>query len=91
MPHTQTQIEWEKDALAKYQLMITKLPLFHRDIAKQVVNKKAASNAVERGSPRVEESDIVRAFLSEVPLAFYSLMIRLFDEVKFDYKRHEQK
>lgn len=86
MPETKTHFEWETNAFKKYQLLITKIPLFHREIAKIVVDKKAESNAKERGSNMIEESDIVSAFLSEVPKAFYSLMIRLFDEVGFEYK-----
>ena len=89
MPETTTKFEWEINALKKYQLMITRIPLFHRDIAKIVVDKKAESNAKERGSNVIEEADIVDAFLSEVPKAFYSLMIRLFDEVGFEYKENE--
>ena len=89
MSETTTKREWDIDALEKYQRIIQKIPLFHRDIAKTVVDKKAVSNARERGSNVVEETDIVSAFLSEVPKAFYSLMIRLFDEVGFKYKEHE--
>ena len=81
-----SNVEWEDGARKKYQLMITKIPLFHRDIAQVVVDKKAEINAQERGSKMIEEKDIVAAFLSEVPKTFYSLMIRLFDEVGFDYK-----
>ena len=91
MTPVQTNIKWDEIAYEKYQLMITKIPLFHREIAKQVVDKKAVINAVERGSSKVEEGDIVRAFLSEVPMTFYSLMVRLFDEVGFQYKRFESK
>lgn len=85
----QSQLEWEKEALGKFKSMIEKIPLFHRQIAQQVVHKKAQLNAKERGSSLVEESDIVRAFFSEVPFAFYSLMIRLLDEVGFAYKEYE--
>jgi len=91
MTETKTQLEWEKGAYDKYQLIITKIPLFHRNIAKIVVDKQAVINAQERGSQSVEECDIVRAFFSEVPKAFYSLMIRLFDEVGFNFKEYEQK
>jgi len=91
MSDTQIQIGWDAAAKAKYDQMIRKIPLFHREIAKVVVDKKAIMNAQERGSHAVEEPDIVRAFFSEVPMTFYSLMIRLFDEVGFDYKRHEPK
>jgi len=89
MPEIKEKIEWEEKALKKYQLIISKIPLFHRNIAKVVVDKKALSNAQERESNTIEESDIVSAFFSEVPKAFYSLMIRLFDEVGFDYNEQE--
>ena len=80
-------IPWEAGALEKYNKMLLLIPFFHRGIAKEVVNKKAEQNAQERGSQQVGEHDIVRAFLSEVPKAFYSLMIRIMDEVGFDYKK----
>ena len=85
--NTQAQLTWEPRALQKFNSMIERIPLFHREIAKKVAYKKAQINAQERGSNMVEEPDIVQAFLTEVPKAFYSLMIRLFDEVGFDYKR----
>jgi len=88
MPETKAKCEWESGALEKYKVMIAKIPLFHRNIAKVVVDKQAVINAQERGSEVVEESDIIRAFFSEVPKAFYSLMIRLFEEVKFNYKEY---
>ena len=89
MSYTQTQLEWDPVIRAKYDEMITKIPLFHREIAKKVVDKKAVLNAQARGNGKIIEEDVVRAFLTEVPVAFYSLMIRLFDEVGFDYKKYE--
>jgi hypothetical protein len=91
MPDTQIKLDWDTTARKKYQEMILKIPLFHREIAKKVVDKKAVLNAQERKSSVVEESDIIRAFFSEVPMTFYSLMVRLFDEVGFDYKKYEAK
>lgn len=85
------QMQWEAQANEKYKLMISKIPLFHRDIAKQVVDKKAVINAQQRGAEQVEEEDIILAFFSEVPMTFYSLMIRLFQNVGFDYKKYESK
>ncbi len=82
---------WEENSRKKYEQMITKIPLFHREIARQVVNKKAVENAKSRGAQAVEEPDIVRAFLTEVPKAFYSLMVRLFEEVGFNYRQYEGK
>ena len=91
MSVTQIRLEWEGQALRKFENMIRRIPLFHRQIAQQVVEKKAEQNALARQANLVEESDIVKAFLSEVPMAFHSLMIRLMDEVKFEYRPYEAK
>ncbi|MBI5149518.1 MAG: hypothetical protein HZA28_01940 [Candidatus Omnitrophica bacterium] len=91
MSNVQIKIDWEPIARQKYEKMITRIPLFHREIAKIVVDKKAPMLAQQRGSHMVEEEDIVRAFFSEVPMTFYSLMIRLLDGVGFDYKKYEPK
>lgn len=86
MDDVQKTIIWQQDSLKKFETMISKIPLFHRDIAKGVVLQKAELNAKARSSSLVEDQDIISAFLTEVPKAFYSLMIRLMDEVGFDYK-----
>ena len=91
MENTQTKLEWEQEALRKFNVMIERIPLFHREIAKKVTVKKAQLNALERGANLVEESDSVQAFFSEVPKAFYSLMVRLFNEVGFNYKEFASK
>ncbi len=89
MTHAQTDLQWEPTALDKYNQMLKRIPIFHREIARQVVCKKAEMNAKERGASQIEEGDLVGAFLSEVPKAFYSLMIRIMDEVNLDYKKYE--
>ena len=86
MVTVQTTMQWEPAALAKYNKMLNLIPIFHRRIAKEVVNKKAEQNAQARSSAQVEEKDIVSAFTTEVPKAFYSLMDRIMDEVGFDHK-----
>ena len=83
-------MKWEPTALAKYSKMLNLIPIFHRRIAKEVVNKKAEQNAQVRSSVQVEEKDIVAAFTTEVPKAFYSLMIRIMDEVGLDHKKYEK-
>ena len=87
MQNTQLNILWEKTALEKYNAMIVRIPIFHRELVKQVVPSRAEAIARARGGSQVEEEDIVRAFLTEVPKAFYSLMVRLLDEVGFEYKQ----
>ena len=88
MVTVQTTMKWEPTALTKYNKMLNLIPIFHRGIAQEVVNKKAELNAQDRSSTQVEEKDIVAAFMTEVPKAFYSLMIRIMDEVGFNYKAH---
>lgn len=82
-------MEWNPEAEDKYKKMLKKIPLFHRQITQEVVDKMAPQNAQERGSQLIEEEDIVKAFLCEVPQTFYSIMIRLMDDVGFDYKKYE--
>ena len=84
----QTNMQWDAVALSKYNKMLNMIPIFHRRLAQEVVNKKAEQAAVARGSSTVEEVDIVQAFLAEVPKAFYSLMVRIMREVGFDYKKY---
>lgn len=88
MTTTFVKMQWDQVAEQKFLAMIRKIPMFHRDIAKEVVEKKAQQNARVRGSVKVEECDIVDAFFSEVPKAFYSLMVRILDEAGMDYGRH---
>ena len=90
MTTAHTQIPWDKDAQEKYNRMIVRIPLFHRTIADKVAHKRAELNAHERGASVVEESDIVRAFLTEVPMAFYSLMIKIMNDVGFNYQPYEK-
>ena len=88
MVSVQTTMDWDSLALAKYNKMLNLIPVFHRQIAKEVVNIKAEQLAKERSSTHVQEQDIVQAFLTEVPKAFYSLMIRIMNEVDLDYKKY---
>ncbi len=83
-------MQWQQDTKEKYDQMISKIPIFHRQVAVAVVEKAAEINARDRKSDQIEECDVIRAFLTEVPPAFYSLMIRLFNDVGFDYKKYEE-
>lgn len=88
MTTTFTKMPWDAATQSKFNAMINKIPLFHRDIAREVVEKKAQLNAQSRGAVCVEECDIVDAFFSEVPKAFYSLMVRILDEAGLNYDKH---
>ena len=88
MTTTFIKMPWDTDTEKKFFAMIKKIPMFHRDIAKAVVERKAQLNAQSRGASCVGQQDVVDAFFSEVPKAFYSLMIRILDEAGLDYGRH---
>ena len=90
MTDMQKTMTWEAKTKEKFDAMIQRIPLFHRSLAQEVAVRQAELNAQERGSDTVNEGDVVRAFFSEVPMAFYSLMIKLFQDVGFDYKRYEK-
>ncbi len=84
-------MNWDVTTQKKYDSMIGKIPLFHREITKKIVPLKAEENAKTRGSSVIEEGDVIQAFLTEVPKAFYSMMIRLMDDVGFDHKKIENR
>ena len=82
------KMTWEKTTEERFKKMLSKMPIFHRHMTEVTATQKAESNARDRGSRIVEEADLMRAMFSEVPLQFYSLMIRLLDNVGFDYKKY---
>jgi len=82
------ELKWDNGVFKKFNQMIEKMPLFHRRIAEDLVKHKAEANAKARSSSLVEEKDVVKAFFSEVPKPFYSMMIRLLDNVGFNYKEY---
>jgi len=79
---------WEKTTEEKFKKMLSKMPIFHRHMTEVTASKKAEENAKERSSRSVEEEDLMRAMFSEVPMQFYSLMIKLLDDVGFNYKKY---
>ena len=81
-------MDWDIKTQEKFKLMISKMPVFHRRIAEEAVTIKAQENAQARGAASVSEADVISALFSDVPKPFYSLMIRLLEDVKFDYRKH---
>ena len=81
-------MEWEKKTLEKFKVMISKIPLFHRGIAENAVSKKAQENERLRGGMFVEEEDVISAFFSDVPVSFYSMMVRLLEQNGYNYKQY---
>ena len=81
-------MNWDIKTQEKFKLMIAKMPVFHRRIAEEAVTIKALENAKARAASRVEEQDVIAALFSDVPKPFYSLMIRLLEDVGFEYRKY---
>jgi len=79
---------WETITEGKFKVLISKIPIFHRQIAESVVRRQAEEIAVKRNASQVQEQDVVAAFFSDVPSPFYSMMIRLLGQNGFDYKKY---
>jgi hypothetical protein len=79
---------WEVETESKFKTLISKIPIFHRQIAESVVRRQAEEIAVKRNASQVQEQDVVAAFFSDVPSPFYSMMIRLLGQNGFDYKKY---
>ena len=78
-------MEIEPRTKEKFNLFISKIPVFHRHITEQAVLNKAQEIARARNSARIEEEDIIAAFFLDVPSPFYSMMVRLLEQTGFDY------
>jgi hypothetical protein len=81
-------MEWEPQIQEKFAAIIAKLPIFHRHIAESAVRKKAEENASTRHASMVQEQDVISAFFSDVPMPFYSMMVRLLEQSGVDYKKY---
>ena len=77
-------MDWDPEVKAKFDKMISMIPFFQRKMAERMAGKKAAANAMERDAERIEEVDIVRAFMSETPSPFKPLMIDTATRVGFN-------
>lgn len=82
------EITWSQETKRKFDLMISKMPIFHRKVAESLVSGKAIAIAKQRNSGIVEEEDVVKAFFSDVPKPFEAMMIKIMEESGFDYKKY---
>jgi hypothetical protein len=81
-------VDWEKTTQEKFKLMISRIPVFHRHITEAAVTKRAEELALLRNAGKISEEDVVKAFFSDVPSPFYSMMVRLLEQTGFDYKKY---
>lgn len=80
-----SEVSWDASAQDIFNKIIGNLPEFHRSIAKRLVKESAEKLARERGLKQVEEKELIETFFKEIPPAFKTMMIRLFDRLKINY------
>jgi len=82
------EITWSDKAKEIYEKVTDALPEFHRTIAKKLVKEASQELAKARNLSIVEEKEVVETFFKEVPPAFRTMMVRLFEHLKIDYKKY---
>jgi hypothetical protein len=81
-------MNWEKDALAKFEQLIGKAPIFLRDFARDKVSRKAESLALASGHAQITEKDMIDAFFAETPFGFHGPMKSDMEELGLDYTQY---
>ena len=84
-------MNWDKTTQDKFNLMISKMPIFQRRMAEKSASNKAEVLAKERGSDQIADEDVVKAFFAETPKPFVGLMVNLMKEVGFNYEQYQPK
>ncbi len=83
------EIAWSDRAKEIYEKVTNSLPEFHRTIARKLAKESAQKLAQARGLSEVGEAEMIETFFNEVPPAFKSMMVRLFEHLKIDYKKYD--
>ena len=76
---------WDKTTEENFKRMLSKIPVFIRDIAKTKVSRKAESLSASQGRTEVCEKDMVDAFFSETPFGFHGPMKNDMQEFGINY------
>ena len=84
-------MDWDKKTYENFKKLIDQAPVFSRRTAERLVSQKAEENAKTRGSERIEEEDMIKAFLNETPGPFKRRMFADMERFGIDYKKYREK
>jgi hypothetical protein len=84
-------MDWDEKVYENFKKLIDQAPVFSRKTAERLTSQKAEENARARGSSRIEEEDMIRAFLSETPGPFKRRMFADMERFGIDYKKYQEK
>ncbi|MBU4128551.1 hypothetical protein KJ582_00355 [bacterium] len=83
-------MDWDEKTYENFKKLINQAPVFSRKTAERLVSQKAEGNANARGSTKIEEEDMVKAFLSETPGPFKKRMFTDMERFGIDYKKYQE-
>ena len=72
-----SNVQWEPEVKQKFDIFVTKMPLFHRRIAEQLITESATANAKNRNAQIINEEDVLNAMFSGVPAPFYTISVNV--------------
>lgn len=83
-----SSIVWDDKTKEIFDLLMSKIPSIHRDMAESMASSKSEEMARDRNSSVVQEQDVAKAMFTGVPSLFKPLMIKIMDDCQFDYRKH---
>ena len=83
-------MDWDEKAYENFKKLIAQAPVFSRRTAERLVSQKAKENAQARGANKIEEEDMIKAFLSETPGPFKRRMFADMETFGIDYKKYQE-
>ncbi len=82
------QLAWEPEALKKYHLMIEKVPIFLRGMAKDKVDKELLKITQAADFKQLTEKELIDAFFAATPFGFHGPMKCDMEEFGLDYQKY---
>lgn len=82
---------WDKDTAQNFVLMLEKIPVFLRNIAKEKVYLYAHTLAKQAGREHVIEKDMVDAFFKETPFGFHGPLKEDMKSLGIDFTQYGHK
>ncbi len=81
------KIVWPSEIQQKFDLMIDKVPVFLRGMARQKVLEKAESLARQSNRTQLTLKDLIDAFFEATPFGFHGPMKSDMQELGIDYEQ----
>jgi hypothetical protein len=79
---------WEKEAQEKFNLILEKIPIFMREVARDKVSQKAEKLAQAANRTEITEKDLVDAFFKATPFGFHGPMKSDMESIGLDYTKY---